>query len=368
MAAMRREVSLDTWRGSMLVLMAVAHLGGPLGMGVRYQLGFTSSAEGFVLLSGVMCGLVYSRYSRPSMRLMFERLWRRAATIYAYHVGVLLLLFGYVMTLAIVAPNVAVYFESSNLQLFLDRPLTGLGIAVLGLLLPENIGILGIYVVYVAVAPFILMQFIRGRVWLVFAISAAVWLFAQCGGSTALGRQLPRHDLMVFGSFDVFAWQAAFVAGCYVGWRRSRGEEILPWLGRPVFIAAAAAAAMLFVIRHWGPHLGPADLGGAMNLGRLGWLRIVNTAAIALAVYGAARYHSLEFRNGWLALLGAHSLQVFCFHAVAIYLAYPVLWRVHSAGLAADIAVTALFVASLGIPAVLHARIKAQSASRPAAA
>lgn len=365
---MRREISLDTWRGLMLVLMAVSHLGGSLGESVSYQLGYTSSAEGFVLLSGVMCGLVYSRYSRISTGLMFQRLWRRAATIYAYHVAVLLILFGYVTTLAIAAPGVAAYFDRTNLSVFLEAPLLGILISLLGLLLPDNIGILGIYVAYMALAPVILMQFIRGRAWLVFAISGSVWLLAQLGLGTELGEMLPARRHIVLGAFDVFAWHVIFVAGCYVGWRRSIGADILPRHGRAIFVAAATAALVLFIMRHWGPVLGKTDLGGAVNLARVGWLRVINTAVLAIAIYGLARYLSLELKVGWLALLGAHSLQVFAFHAVVLYVLYPVLWRVHKVGLGADIAAATLFVASLSIPALAHGWYRGRAAGKPATA
>src|SRR5690348_354614 len=105
MAAMQREISLDAWRGLMLVDMAVYHLGGPIAASVRQLFGYVSAAEGFVFLSGVMCGLVYTRYSRISLREMFERLWRRAWTIYRYHVGVLLILLVFVTVLSVVEPR-----------------------------------------------------------------------------------------------------------------------------------------------------------------------------------------------------------------------------------------------------------------------
>ena len=70
---MHREMALDSWRGLMLVVMAVVHLGGrPAGM-VGEVLGFASAAEGFVFLSGVMCGLVYGRYGTVSAELMWAR-------------------------------------------------------------------------------------------------------------------------------------------------------------------------------------------------------------------------------------------------------------------------------------------------------
>jgi hypothetical protein len=172
---------------------------------------------------------------------------------------------------------------------------------------------------------------------------------------------------MHFGAFDVFGWQAIFVAGCYVGWRRSNDRDVFPWLTRPVFLALAAITVVLFIQRHWGPVLGPQDLWGATNLGRLGWLRLINTAVFALTVYGVARVYGREMRNRWLALLGAHSLQVFCFHALVLYLLYPALWRIHEQGLGVDVAAAAVFVATMGIPARLHAYLKGRRAAAAAA-
>jgi hypothetical protein len=355
---MRREISLDAWRGLMLVVMAVNHIGGPMGAWVRQLFGYVSAAEGFVFLSGIMCGLVYTRYSSTGLRPMFERLWRRAWTIYRYHVGVLVILLVFVTGLSIIEPRLAAHYAKSDLAGFLDHPAASLIGSLLCLYLPSLIGILGLYVAYVASAPFILTLFIRGRAPLAFAISGALWLFAQVGGSTAIARLLPGHAYLELGTFDVFGWQILFVAGCYVGWRRCNGLDVLPYMNKGLLLAALAVAVPILLLRHWAP-LAAGEFWGATDLLRLGWLRVIDTAAVAIIIYGAARLYAIELRSPWLALLGRHSLQVFCFHSLVIYAGWSVLWRRHFLGEfsdLADAAAVALFVASLSLPALLCER------------
>ncbi len=363
---MHREVALDAWRGLMLVVMAVNHLGGPMGAWLRQLFGYVSAAEGFVFLSGIMCGLVYTRYSRVSLGLMFERLWQRAWTIYRYHVAVLLVLLGFVMALSATEPRLAAYYATSDLAVLLDHPAEGLVASLLCLYLPRLIGILGLYVVYVAVAPFILMLFIRGRAVLAFAISGALWLFAQIGGSAALAGLLPGQAYLELGTFDAFGWQILFVAGCYIGWRRCNGLDVLPQFSPGLFFGALAFATMLFALRHWGPPLAASDAGGAVDLLRLGWLRVLNTAAVVVVIYGLARLYAVVLTSPWLALLGRNSLQVFCFHSLVIYAGWPVLWRLHSLGDFVDAASVVVFAASLSLPALFYERRR--TATRPAIA
>jgi hypothetical protein len=365
---MQREVSLDAWRGLMLVVMAVNHLGGPMGAWVRQVFGYVSAAEGFVFLSGIMCGLVYTRYSRVSLRLMFERLWRRAGTVYGYHIAVLFILLVFVNLLAIAEPRLAAYYVNSDLALFLDDPVAGMAGSVLCLHLPRFIGILGLYVVYLAAAPFILMMFIQGRAAQVFAISGGLWLFAQTGGSAALAGLLPAY--LELGTFDAFGWQVLFVAGGYFGWRRSNGLDVLPQFDRRVLLAAVVFAAAVFVLRHWGPPLSGRDLWGATDLLRLGWLRVLDAAAMIVMVYGVARLYGVELTSSWLALLGRNALQVFCLHSLVIYMGLAVLWRRHEFGAFGDAATIVLFVVSLGLAAHFYERGRTASrlVGRPARA
>ena len=60
---MKRYWEIDALRGLMLVLMTVTHLPTRLTDPLGQPFGFVSAAEGFVLLSAFVAGLVYSRIS-----------------------------------------------------------------------------------------------------------------------------------------------------------------------------------------------------------------------------------------------------------------------------------------------------------------
>jgi hypothetical protein len=354
---MHREVALDSWRGLMLVVMAVVHLGGRPAEMLGEVLGFASAAEGFVFLSGIMCGLVYGRYGIVSAERMRDRTWERARTIYGYHVATLALLLALILALQTLPGDLHIYYGKTSLALLADDPMRGfLAIMVLALQ-PVHFDILPLYVVYMALAPFMLALFARGRAAALFAASLAVWLFAQSGGSQMVIAALPAGGGLRWGDFDPFAWQILFVAGAYLGWRRANGLAILPGIPAGAYRAAVAAAALLFLLRHGlidialGAYF---DLEWASSKLRVGWLRLLNDALIAFVVYQVASRHGLALRNSWLALLGGHSLQVYCFHALALYVLLPVRWRIGAHGAWAEFAFGLAFLASLTIPAVVH--------------
>jgi hypothetical protein len=348
---------LDAWRGLMLVIMAAYHLGGPLGTPVRQVFGYVSAAEGFVLLSGLMSGLVYGRYAKAGFATLRDRMWRRACTIYRYHIVVILIIWGFVAALAVVSPGMAEYYRPTDFEIVLDHPWPALPMILLGLYAPAMFGILGLYVAYMAAAPFVIEQFRRGHAPMVFLGSAALWLFAQAGGSVALASLLPGRAYMELAPFDIFAWQTLFVAGAYVGWRHLNGLSAVPFFGPRVFWGALAIAAALFVARHWGAGLVPTQDWTA-SIAELSWLRIVDTAAVALSIYGLARVYGIQFRSPWLELLGRNALPVFAAHGVAIYLAVPVRWRIQSGGVIVEVLGLVAFLAVLTAVALLYEQSK----------
>eukprot|EP01036_Dinobryon_divergens_P042909 gene42909-57058_t len=90
---MKRYWEIDALRGLMLVLMTVTHLPTRLTDPLGQPFGFVSAAEGFVLLSAFVAGLVYSRigFARgvDSMRQAF---WRRVLKVYLCQAAILLFL------------------------------------------------------------------------------------------------------------------------------------------------------------------------------------------------------------------------------------------------------------------------------------
>src|SRR6478672_5686579 len=108
----------------MLILMTLAHLPTRFSEYAGEPFGFVSDAEGFVFLSAFLVGWInVARARRKGIPAMRHAVWRRAFTIYACQVGLLLFL------LTVVAPIGAVKSQPAitNLVSFFNRePLAAL--------------------------------------------------------------------------------------------------------------------------------------------------------------------------------------------------------------------------------------------------
>jgi hypothetical protein len=93
---MGRLSILDGLRGYFLVFMLLNHLvftGGLWLVHVNHaELGFVQDAQGFIFLSGLLVGLIYTRYFlRNEFAAAARKVLRRALQLYAYAIGVILL-------------------------------------------------------------------------------------------------------------------------------------------------------------------------------------------------------------------------------------------------------------------------------------
>ena len=82
-AQKNRLVYLDALRGLMLTVMAVNHVPSELHTVTDHPFGYMSAAEGFVFLSGLMAGLVYTkRYLKAGAEALQDGCAKRAGQIY----------------------------------------------------------------------------------------------------------------------------------------------------------------------------------------------------------------------------------------------------------------------------------------------
>ena len=184
---------------------------------------------------------------------------------------------------------------------------------------PAFMDILPLYIVLLAVLPFVLVGF---RLWPagVLAASFGLWGAVQLNKSIALAAY-PGPDQVWF--FNPFGWQALFFLGAWCGWRGIKGG--IPWLtNRWLFRLAVAGALAGFLIRfswtlHWLYDPFPALFGKALwpllSKTNLSPLRFANVLVLALL---AARLipPQAAFLAGRAArpfvMCGRHSLHVFC--------------------------------------------------------
>jgi hypothetical protein len=83
-----RDLRVDFFRGIALYMILVDHVAGdPIARFTYHKFGFSDGAKIFVSLSGVSCGIVYSRVLvRRGWTSLMPKIARRAALIYAYYV------------------------------------------------------------------------------------------------------------------------------------------------------------------------------------------------------------------------------------------------------------------------------------------
>ena len=328
-ASGERLWQIDALRGLMLVLMTLTHLPTRLASPMGQPFGFVSAAEGFVLLSGFMAGLVYAgRERREGEMQMRSAFYRRVLKIYLCQAALLLFLFSVVAVIAVVGQEEAI---TGLMKYYLHEPLHALVGSLLLVYTPPLLDILPLYVLFMLFSPVLLLHGLRNGWGAILAVSVALWLGAQfkLGGwlyeaaASATPLSIPLEQT---GAFDVLAWQFLWVMGLWLGAERS-AQPAKPPLVFPRWMlrTAIAVAAIGFVWRHavgQVPFPDHASLNILFDKWQLAPLRVLNLfALLVLAIHYAPWLARHLPRPRWLETMGAASLPVFLTHLVAALLA-----------------------------------------------
>ena len=324
---MTRRWELDALRGLMLVLMTLTHLPTRLSSTLGQPFGYVSAAEGFVLLSAYMAGMVYGQMANSkgidAMRLAF---WRRALKVYAWHGGTLLFLFSVIAAVGLridqpAVKDLAVYY--------LTHPVPALAAGLLLIYKPPLLDILPMYILFMLVSPWVLAHGLRGGWRAVMGASLVLWFLAQfCLGLwlydaavKLTGLAVPFHET---GAFGTFAWQFLWVLGLWMGASRT-GVAPVPFVfPRWSVLLAAGVAAVCLVWRHavgQAPFLSNASLNLLFDKWQLAPLRLMDLFALMVVTihFGPALACRLPHLPA-LEQFGAASLPVFCAHLVIVLL------------------------------------------------
>ncbi len=327
--ASTRYWEVDALRGLMLVLMTLTHLPSRLTDPLGQPFGFVSAAEGFVLLSAFMAGLVYTRTAyRDGVDAMRRAFWQRALKIYMAQAATLLFLFTIIAALGLRIDQPAV---KDLMSYYLTQPRHAFLYSLALVYEPPLLDILPMYIFFMLLSPWVLAFSLRHGWAAVALASTAVWAAAQFGFSEWIyagvvrwtGLPVPFQEM---GAFNAYAWQFLWFMGLWLGASRSTPGARPLRLPRWLLLGAAAVALYGLYWRHHGPD-GQAPFGGDARLNLLfdkwllGPLRLVNLLALGvLAIgFGPALMRRLPRLHG-LEAMGSASLPVFCAHLVAVLL------------------------------------------------
>lgn len=314
-----RKHDFDVLRGGMLVWMALNHVPCALWRIAQQPLGFFTAAEGFVLISGLVAGVIYTqRFVREGKNSTTRKLMRRVCTVYGAHLmtvtGVLFWMGAYAVLTGQGQPPVG-----SPWAWFQD-PVPTLITTIFLLHQPGLLDVLPLYCGCLLITPLALRQLMRGRSRALLAGSALLWGFTNL----ALPNQPTVYGIINTGAFNFGAWQFLYLLGVTAGHAYASGswDRVLR-PGRTLIAVSAALAILLLAIRHgWVTGGLSQDFWiGWSNKNNLAPLRLLNVLVLALLL----RALILNLPNGslgltphnrTLAILGRHSLVVFSVHVV----------------------------------------------------
>jgi hypothetical protein len=280
----KRFIELDFFRGLVLLVILVDHVGGSiLSRFTLHTYAFNDAAEVFVFLGGYATAMAWlSLAERRGTSTARQYFVKRAFAIYRAFLitaALMLAISAAFVAFGIHAPNLA----SRHLERFIDTPLQTVLDVVLFRRQPYLAAVLPMYVMFALTVP-VVVPLARRLPWLLAVASAALWLCAPLAGPW-----LPSNGTKPW-DFNPFAWQLVFVFGvlarCHPIHQRVRAHRF-GWIAT----AVAALAAGAFGYAHL---CGAAQVPPPSFKQELGWLRVANFVAIAWLAADMTRL-------GWIA-------------------------------------------------------------------
>jgi hypothetical protein len=315
---LQRLPELDALRGLFLVWMTLTHLPTHFSVLVNEPFGFISSAEGFVFLSALLIGRLYIRKSMQDPAGVRSHLWKRSLKLYAYHMFLLAFAFTVAAGWAVHAHRAAI---TNLLNFYLHHPGTAILGSALLLYCPPLFDILPMYVMFLFLTPLLLSAALRLGWKTLLAASSLIWLLAQFGLRDMFHNwvvhvthlQIPLQET---GAFNMFAWQAVWIVGLWLGSCSAHQEMPLARVPRWGIALSGAVCAFFIAVRFaWlGPHLTETSLGVLLDKWQIGPLRVLNIAAFLVVFYWLRKYVRAVVAREPFLTLGKASLQVFCAH------------------------------------------------------
>jgi hypothetical protein len=281
---------------------------------------WVDGATGFVLLAGLVIGMVQARAA--TSRHGLTRLGRRTLLIYAAHVAL--------VCLALVCASWdRMAPQSPPPAATLGGWPSALWQTVTLQINPFNVDILSMYVVLFAVAGAGVTLLRRRHPWVLAAASAAAYLAALWGPP---GWAILPEYRGVEGFFDLAAWQALFVSGLLVGWHWHRKAVARAFESRRLAVGAGVAVVVLCVAAQLVERVGvlaawpPVEslIRSAFDKGAMGPGRLLLGWCVFTVLYYLLRHARLGPVQGLLLTafgrVGRRSLDSFVLLSTAVVL------------------------------------------------
>ena len=323
-----RDLRLDLLRGVGLWMIYLDHIPDDVVSWLTLRnYGFCDAAEFFVFISGYLLGFIYVPIVAAGQFMpALKRLWLRVWQMYVAHI-LLFLVFTAQIARTVRRWDNPMYKDEFNVANFLAHPDELIGKALTLQYKPVDLDVLPLYIVLVAVSPFVVWCLVRRPNLTLFA-SAALYVLARY-----FDWNLPTYPKGATWYFNPFAWQLLFFFGAWCGC--GGVAQISKFVqSRIVFsIAIAWIAFAFFIVMTWHSALLASlvpqwliKMIYPIDKTNLDMLRLTHFLALVVMI---SRY----LKRDWgglksnllspLVLCGQHSLPLFC---LGVFLSFGAHW------------------------------------------
>ena len=314
-----RYTNLDFLRGICLLIMTIDHFGD---LGIVRIFGFFTAAEGFVFISGIVSGIVYyRRYQKTSQRELRQSAFARALKIYKYHLICAICL----VLLVILGSSFIQDFYTVKAPFFVENPLLAGILNALFIYKTYHLDILPIYVIFLLLIPVFVAFTERFSIRRALVLSAMIWGVNLFGFTALVYQQLNSFIPASMGGFNVLAWQFLFFTGFGFGIRQVKTGKAFNFQNTAGFGVAIVILVSCFVIKWSGIIEQAKPLVEQALIGKqtLGVLKLVNFLAFCYVAGFLVSKYNLFQKNSIISTIGKHSLYVFTFHILILFLFIP---------------------------------------------
>jgi hypothetical protein len=311
------DARIDFFRGLALIFIFINHIpDNTLSYFTTRSFALFDSAEVFMFLGGYSAVLAYSALIPQGLEALARKASRRALTILAYHIGLLVI----ILLSAYATPELLGL--PSGYEIFVDKfasePLRTLIATPLLAFQAPLLDILPMYVVVMLCAPFMIWLLARSPLALL-AASGFVWLFAA-----QFFPHMPTVTYHFYWGFNPFCWQFMFAIGLVCSWYGRNGALPINTVeARTVFDLLSLAFVLFSVIVVLTSILSTSDLETARRLRQLylglnkqsldAWRIIGLVTTTYLVVRMVPRQAPWLFGRAasWVRAAGSRSLPIF---------------------------------------------------------
>jgi hypothetical protein len=307
------------------------------------RFGVVTTAEIFVVLSGIVVGMVYGKaVKNKGLTTALPKVFDRAIALYRANIMMILIIIGIRYIPLIDSSSITSYYSrysGNTFQLFpaRDAPIWQILREVMLLHVgPHQFQIIGMYVAMFAVFTPLSLGLLSVNRWkLLMALSCGMYIY-----NSASADVIRIFNMQYEWAFPTLAWQFLYINAIIVGYYK---QTIIAFFYKPLGIAILAASAILsfgFMLFSWCHPLdefagtwaqlsfiSPDKFNEIYNLyfqkNRLGIGRLFNLVVLFLTTYAVLTifWKPLHKLLGWFLIpLGQASLYVFIMHIFLILL------------------------------------------------